>query len=145
MTEDEAIRLLSACRKSRNKILYAYILTLLHTGMRASEAAGLRWNQIDCGKRTIFLQATKNSDSRWVPLTKELAKELSNLSTLTEAEGNKLVFLKEDQLQAPRVKARPGIRFREAFNHAKQRAGLPDIHMHDLSTYGSKPFDNGRS
>jgi len=132
LTEDEAVKLLGACRKSRNKTLYAYILTLLHTGMRSSEAAGLRWNQIDFENRVILLQDTKNSDSRWVPLTKELAKELSNLSEGSGEGDETLVFLKEGQLNTPRVQARPGIRFREAFNHAKERAGLSDIHMHDL-------------
>jgi len=132
LTEDEAIKLLKASRKSRNKNLYPYIFTLLHTGMRSSEAAGLRWNQIDLEKRVIFLQDTKNKDPRWVPLTKELAEELSNLKKIAGEGDDNLVFLKEDQLQSARVKARPGIRFREAFDHAKKRAGLPDIHMHDL-------------
>lgn len=132
LTEDEAIKLLESCRKSRNKKLYYYVLALLHTGMRSSEAAGLRWNQVDLEKRIIFLQDTKNKDPRWVPLTKELAGELSHLKQLTGKQDEHLVFLKEDQLKSARVKARPGIRFREAFNHAKKRAGLPDIHMHDL-------------
>jgi integrase len=132
LTEDEAIKLLKASRKSRNKKLYSYILTLLHTGMRSSEAAGLRWNQVDLEKRVIYLPDTKNKDPRWVPLTQELASELSNLKEITGEEDENLVFLKEDQLQSARVQARPGIRFREAFNHAKKRAGLPDIHMHDL-------------
>ncbi len=134
LTEDEATKLLNSCRKSRNETLYAYILTLLHTGMRSSEAAGLRWNQISFEKRVIFLYDTKNTDCRWVPLTKELAKELSKLKKNSgkETDENDLVFLKENQLNTERVQARPGIRFREAFNYAKKRAGLPDIHMHDL-------------
>ena len=100
--------------------------------MRSSEAAGLRWSQVDLKKRVIFLPDTKNKDSRWVPLTKELTKELSNLKKTSKGKNENLVFLKEDQLKTARAKARPGIKFREAFNAAKKRAGLPDIHMHDL-------------
>jgi integrase len=47
--------------------------------MRASEAAGLHWNQVNLKKRVIFRPDTKNKVPRWVPLTKELAKELSKL------------------------------------------------------------------
>ena len=68
----------------------------------------------------------------WVPLTKELAEELSKLKKNAKEQDQSLVLLKEEQLRSVRVKARPGIRFREAFDHAKKRAGLPDIHMHDL-------------
>lgn len=132
LTEEEASKLLDACRKARNKSLYYFILTLLHTGMRASEAAGLFWRQINFEKRVIYLPDTKNKDSRWVPLTKELVAELSKLRELTGGQDGKMVFLAEGQLQTDRVKARPGIKFREAFDAAKKRAGLPDIHMHDL-------------
>jgi len=132
LTDEEAVKLLESSRKARNYRFYYYILTLLHTGMRSSEAAGLRWSQVDLKKRVIFLPDTKNKDSRWVPLTKELTKELSNLKRTSKGKNENLVFLKEDQLKTARAKARPGIKFREAFNAAKKRAGLPDIHMHDL-------------
>jgi len=132
LTESEASKLLESCRKARNKCFYCYILTLLHTGMRASEAAGLHWSQIDENKRVIYLPDTKNKDPRWVPLTKQLVEELCKLKKNKTEEGDTLVFLREGQLQSDRVKARPGIKFREAFDAAKKRAGLPDIHMHDL-------------
>jgi len=132
LTEQEASKLLEACRKARNKSFYYFILTLLHTGMRASEAAGLYWRQINLKKRVIYLLDTKNKDPRWVPLTKDLVAELSNLREITEGRDENLVFLNEGQLQSDRAKARPGIKFREAFDAAKKRAGLHDLHMHDL-------------
>jgi len=55
LKEPEAVRLLDECRKSRNKMLYPYVLILLHTGMRPSEAAGLRWSQIDLASRSLTL------------------------------------------------------------------------------------------
>lgn len=132
LTEQEASKLLEACRRARNKSFYYFILTLLHTGMRASEAAGLYWRQINFKKRVIYLPDTKNKDPRWVPLTKELVAELSKLKEITKGRDGSLVFLNKGQLQSDRVKARPGIKFREAFDAAKKRAELPDIHMHDL-------------
>lgn len=132
LTNKESNNLLEASRKSRNKRFYYYILTLLHTAMRASEAAGLRWKQVNLDNRVIYLPDTKNKDDRWVPVTQELAKELEKLKELTKGKDEHLVFLKEGQLKTDRAKARPGLKFREAFNYAKRRAGLPDIHMHDL-------------
>lgn len=132
LTDSEASKLLDACRKARNKKFYYYILTLLHTGMRASEAAGLYWNQVNLKERVIFLPDTKNKDPRWVPLTRKLTEELSTLKKACDSKKDNLVFLRDEQLNTERARSRPGIKFRESFNAAKNRAGLPDIHMHDL-------------
>jgi integrase len=47
-------------------------------------------------------------------------------------EDGSLVFLKGRPMESERVKARPGIKFREAFDMVRKRAGLPDIHLYDL-------------
>lgn len=132
LTEEESSKLLEASRKSKNEAFYYYILTLLHTGMRASEAAGLVWNQVDLARRVIYLSDTKNKDPRWVPLTKLLVEELSKLREITKGEDGTFVFLKDRTIESERVKARPGIKFREAFDMLRKRAKLPDIHLHDL-------------
>lgn len=132
LSDAEARDLLEASKKSRNQKFYFYLLTLLHTGMRASEAAGLQWRQVNLKQRVIYLSDTKNGDIRWVPLTQELTNALSTLQTLTSGKDENLVFLKDDQLQSDRVKVRPGIKFREAFEVARRKAGLTDVHLHDL-------------
>ncbi|WP_457576776.1 tyrosine-type recombinase/integrase, partial [Desulfomarina sp.] len=91
LTDEEAVKLLESSRKARNYRFYYYILTLLHTGMRSSEAAGLRWNQVNLKKRVIFLPDTKNKDTRWVPLTKELTEELSSLKKISKGKDENLV------------------------------------------------------
>ena len=120
MTDEESSKLLDASRKARSKKFYYYVLTLLHTGMRASDAAGLHWNQVNLKERVIFLPNTENKDTRWVPLTKELTEELSSLKKIRKGKDENLVFLKDNQLETNRAKARPGIKFREAFNAAKK-------------------------
>lgn len=65
-------------------------------------------------------------------MTKQLTVELYNLKVLSNGHNQNFVFLNEDQLKNDRSKARPGLKFRESFNAAKKRAGLLDIHMHDL-------------
>ena len=132
LTNEEAAKLLDESRKSRNETFYYYILTLLHTGMRPSEAAGLRWNQIDLSRRIIYLTDTKNKDSRLVPLTTVLVEELTKLREVSNSGEEERVFLKTRRMVTERAKARPGTKFREAFDVVRKRAGLPDIHLHDL-------------
>ena len=78
------------------------------------------------------MPTTKNNDPRWVPLTKELPIELYKLKEMSNGENKSLVFLNDFQINSERSKTRSGLEFRGSFNAAKKRAGLLDIHMHDL-------------
>ena len=128
LKEDEAVRLLKECKVSRNKMLYPYVLILLHTAMRPSEAAGLRWNQIDFNRRSLTLFITKN-EPRTVPLTKTVVTVLEELKKSNPE--NELVFLKGEG-KSEHSKNIPSSRFRPSFDSARERAGLPSVHMHDL-------------
>ncbi|MCE7886674.1 MAG: DUF4102 domain-containing protein [Alphaproteobacteria bacterium PRO2] len=46
-----------------------FLLMLLFTGLRRSEAAGLRWSDIDFKDRTFTIQDTKNGDPLTLPLS----------------------------------------------------------------------------
>ncbi len=128
LKEEEAIRLLKECRASKNKMLYPYILTLLHTAMRPSEAAGLRWDQVDLKNRSLTLFVTKN-EPRTVPLTQPVVNVLQELRK--DNGDNEFVFLK-DAGKSTQAKNIPSSRFRPSFDKARERAGLQQIHMHDL-------------
>ncbi|MEP5378886.1 MAG: tyrosine-type recombinase/integrase, partial [Hyphomicrobiales bacterium] len=47
-----------------------YILLLLSTGLRKSEALGIRWNDVDSGRRALVVRDTKNGTDHWVPISK---------------------------------------------------------------------------
>ena len=128
LKKEEAIRLLKECRASRNKMLHPYVLILLHTAMRPSEAAGLRWNQIDFDKRSLSLYITKN-EPRTVPLTKTVIAALEEIKRSDP--DNEFVFLKGEG-KSQNAKNIPSSRFRTAFDKARERAHLPSVHMHDL-------------
>jgi integrase len=42
------------------------------TGVRRSEAFGLRWTQVDMAERLLFLQKTKNGEDRTLAMNDEL-------------------------------------------------------------------------
>jgi len=68
LTQDEATRLLEACRGSRNPALADLVEFCLFTGMRRGEALGLAWDQADRARGVIRLEVTKTDRRREVPL-----------------------------------------------------------------------------
>ena len=128
LKEDEAKKLLDSCRASRNKMLYPYVLVLLHSAMRPSEAAGLRWSQIDLQSRSLTLYVTK-TEPRTVPLTMAVIAALQEIKE--KSDDNGFVFFKEEG-RSQQARNIPSSRFRPAFDKARERAGLPKLHMHDL-------------
>ena len=128
LKEEEAVRLLKECRASKNKMLYPYILVLLHSAMRPSEAAGLRWSQIDLKKRSLTLSVTK-TEPRTVPLTKAVVAALKKIKDRNK--DSDFVFLNGEG-KSQQARNIPSSRFRPAFDNARARAGLPALHMHDL-------------
>lgn len=129
LTEAEILRLLDACKKSRNPKLYHYVLVQLHTGMRPSEGAGLTWQQIDLDRRMIDLTKTK-TEPRRVPLTYQAVEALAELVPEGDCDGSDYVFIPATVSTATRL--RPNIYFRQAYEHALDRAGIKDFRMHDL-------------
>ena len=62
----------------------------LHTGMRASEQFGLRWNQIDLERKLLTLPKTKNGSSRVIRLNSVALAAFQQLRT--DSKSNGVVF-----------------------------------------------------
>jgi len=88
----------------------------LETAMRRSELLGLRWEHIDLGRRTIFLQLTKNGTSRTVPLSTHAIQILTEMPR--NIDGRVFPITHEVVSQA--------------FNRARKQAGIKDVRFHDL-------------
>jgi integrase len=79
LNEDETVRLLEICRKSRCTYLYCIVLMAFTTGMRQGEILGLTWNQIDFENQMAHLKETKNGTPRSVHLIDAVVQELKVL------------------------------------------------------------------
>ena len=76
LTPEEEVYLLSACRESKAPALETIVRLAIETAMRRGEILGMQWRYVDLSKQTVFLEDTKNGDSRTVPLSSRAVQAL---------------------------------------------------------------------
>lgn len=124
LDDGERDRLLTACRASGSPDLYPAVILALSTGARAQEVLGLRWPQVDLGRRVATLHETKNGERRVLPLAGpalDLLRERSKVRRL----DTDLIF------PGRRHPGNP-VDLRTPFETALKAAGIEDFHWHDL-------------
>lgn len=92
-----------------------YIQFQIMTAARRGESLGLDWKDIDFEYRSAYLAETKNGRPRKLPLREVLMQKLESLPR----NGTKVFEMTEDLL-------------RNAWGRIVARAGLEDLHVHDL-------------
>lgn len=111
----------AAVRAIDNPVISAYLQTLLLTGARRAELAGLGWEDVDFQWQTIHLSDKVEDAGRTIPLTPYVGQLLQSLPKI-----NEFVFAskraKSGRLQEPR----------KAHNQAIKTAGLPPLSIHGL-------------
>jgi integrase len=75
LTDIQCAALLSAATQDHNENVHAFILVGLHTGMRHSEILALRRDDIDLGRRVIWIPKAK-AGAREQPITADLCRYL---------------------------------------------------------------------
>lgn len=136
--QEEIEKLLDWCCVSASENLYSFVLLLLHTAMRPSEAATLKWEQVKLRERVLLLTNTKTGTPRRVPLTKAAVAALERLSreqTATKGEGAEkgkepggFVFFPADY-KLPNIASSY---FKHAFATACKNAGLKNISLYSI-------------
>lgn len=118
LTTEEELRLLVALKPTarRNPWLRPMAILSLETAMRRGELLALRWANINLENQTAFLPMTKNGTTRTVPLSRNAVNLLRDLPRCIDGS----VF----PIKAPAHHA--------VFKRACKRAGLVDLHWHDL-------------
>ena len=117
ISEDELQALETAFAKCRNAIVRDAFRFALSTGLRRGEILVLQWKHVNLEKSIAFLPITKNGESRSVPLAPAATDTLRRLQSLTK--GEKVFPITPNAL-------------RLAWERVKRRAGIKDLHFHDL-------------
>ena len=126
LSDEERLRLLTACRSSSNPDLYLAVVLSLTTGARQAEIMTLRWGQIDFTRQVITLHETKNGERRALPLVGEAF-------ALLQARA-KVRSLIDDRIFPPKPRAKKSqcVDLHAPWVAARKAAGLTDFHWHDL-------------
>lgn len=132
LPEDAAVRLLDACRRSRNADLADLVEFCLFTGVRRGEALALTWERVDRARGVIRIEVSKSGYRRDVPLNANADAVLAGRWT--------------DGARGYVFGSRNWNRFRTAWESAVAAAGVEDFHFHDLRhTFASWLVQRGRT
>jgi len=131
LSVDECHRLIDSCMAPH---IRAIVTVALHTGMRLGEILNLRWQDLDFSSGFILVQDSKNGQARQVPMDSMISTLLRSWPRLSD-----LVFT--SVLTGGRI-----VDVRTGFLNACKRAGLTDLHFHDLRhTFASQFVMSGGS
>jgi len=130
LTEEEWEQLLSTCREMTNRPWLPSLVTLAtHTGLRRGEFLTLKWENVDLDRKLIIIRQSKSLNIKSIPLNKSA---LEALLWLQQHRYGDYVLMQ------PWGKPFTRSVLDEAFVEARKRAGLKDLHFHDLRhTFGS--------
>lgn len=122
LAPDEEQRL---ARQLPDPIAWARVQFAIHTGMRQGEQWNAKWSDLALDVGQIYIPKTKSGVPRWVPLN---AAARAALETLREASTSELICPGDAANFQRRV-----------FVPACERAGLVNLHWHDLRhTFASR-------
>jgi len=139
LSEAETQRLLRVLQADRNRPVALALLFLLSTGARRGEALKARWCDIDMDKQLWRIPAenAKSKKPRAIPLNDLALKVLREL-------GEPLS--QESSLFISNYNGKPLRCITHAWFRMREKAGLPDLRMHDLRhSFASFLVNSGRS
>ncbi|MFI5323763.1 MAG: tyrosine-type recombinase/integrase [Thermodesulfobacteriota bacterium] len=117
---------------SASEFIRPILVMAINTGMRRSEILNLKWESVNLKEGHIRVEESKNGESRYIPLSKQLNEALKSVKYKTSGE---FVFNREGE----RIRA-----FKTAFTAAVRRSGIERFTFHDLRhTFASVLVMNG--
>ncbi len=124
LNDDERKALLAACKESKCTELYPIVVLLLSTGARRMEILGMKWEDVDLGRKVITLHETKNGERRIIPLAHYAYELIKERSKIRPIQGG-LVFPSKYNPLKP-------VDIRFAWETALKQADISDFRLHDL-------------
>jgi integrase len=122
LSKNELKRLLDELEKPYSDA----VLLLLETAMRRSELCRLQWSDINLHKRTAKIRDTKNGEDRSIPLSPTAAQIIAAQPQTADT----VFVIKPDSLT-------------HAMHYATKRAGIRNLHLHDLRHEATSRFVEG--
>jgi integrase len=113
--EGELERLLLAVRRSRNRYIKPVILFAIETAMRRGEILAMQWDHLDFIRCSVAIPEAKNGHSRTILLSPRAIALVQGLPRDRE-----------------RVFPTTPVALRLAWDRLTARAGIADLHFHDL-------------
>lgn len=124
LTGEAEVLFFECCAKTHPPQLLNIVKLAIETGMRRGELMNVQWSDVDQQHRRIYLNKTKNGESRQVPLTLKAVEIINNL----KAQGivSEKIFL----CSLPSL--------RKGFHNARKKA------LSEWSGRGRNPFEDFR-
>ena len=136
LTRKEVRVLKEAINESDNTQLKYIVVLLLFTGCRKRELLDAKWEHFDIQRRIWRIPTTKSGKLRHVPLSDAVIEVLKSLPRFDECP---YLIPNPDTLK-------PFNTIYISWNTARNRAGMPDLRMHDLRhSFASFLINSGRS
>lgn len=137
LTADEIARLSEAIEAAPVSIYAKTIIKILMlTGARKGEIERLQWREIDFSGGYLRLEDSKTGQKE-IPVGPEV---LELLDQTVRIEDERYVF---PSLKTP---GQPYVGTKKAWEHIRERAGMPDLRLHDLRhTFASLAVSQGAS
>lgn len=141
----EEYALVQSLLKSRGQVVASAIAAVLcYTGMRWSELANLRWNQINFDAMSILVYGSKTEQARMVPMPEQVAKVLIVSGGLGDLGSPELVFPDKDGLPRPQAPMSLRKAIHEVADTPASVAQYGEATVHTLRhTYASWLVQNG--
>jgi integrase len=126
LTPERARQILEVIRNDRDAVVYEL---LLGSGMRAGEAVGLDWRDVDLERGTVFIRAGKTPRAvRTIPIPPSVVASLrAHRNTAGTIDPRAPVFTGSRKGQRLRVDV-----LTHRFPTLLEEAGLPRMRLHDL-------------
>jgi integrase len=133
---EEWQRLLAAC--NGNPELRCFVIIAAVTTMRKSEILQRPWREVhlDGGFPYIEIPITKNDDSKIIPLPGVAVQEMKALPSFGKSEYLFPGVPTHYRPDASKFKKPHRWDIKDAFAKARKKAGLKDLHIHDLRHLG---------
>ncbi len=129
LSKGEYDQIVMACKSVRTQWLRQVFLIAIETGMRRGELVSIRWTDLDLDQRTLHLPMTKNGHPRTIPLSTKAVEIIRSVPKTDE-----------------RVFPITANALRLAWERLRRRAGITDLHFHDLRHEAiSRFFEKGLS